>query len=76
MINTATNMVPVIDRDKCTGCEICVDVCSGKCIHLDSEEIATIEADFCENCGICASEHPLLCPEEAIKLPWDTWQKK
>jgi Pyruvate/2-oxoacid:ferredoxin oxidoreductase delta subunit len=57
-------VIPVIDRERCTGCGDCAAVCPSQCIAV-KEEKAVIEERFCEECGECVDE----CPEEAISLP-------
>lgn len=44
---------PYIIRDNCTGCEVCVANCAHDSIHLDNENIATINYDTCTGCGQC-----------------------
>ena len=53
-------MAAVVDKDKCTGCGLCVDVCPVEAITLD--EVAKIAADICTDCGKCIEE----CPNDAI----------
>ena len=59
-------MIPVIDREKCTGCGECVEECPPRAIILDGEK-AAIDPDLCEECGECVPA----CPEKAISIPWE-----
>ncbi len=59
-------MPPIIDENKCTGCGICVEVCSFD-VYFDSEKkkIPTITyPDECWHCNSCVLD----CPEKAISL--------
>lgn len=56
-------MIPIIDKDACTGCGSCLEVCPPLAIVLRDEK-ADIEAEFCEECGFCAAE----CPVGAISI--------
>jgi NAD-dependent dihydropyrimidine dehydrogenase PreA subunit len=53
---------PVVNKDECTGCGACIDVCPMDAIEL-IDRIAKIDNDNCSNCQACVSE----CPVEAIK---------
>jgi uncharacterized protein len=44
---------PAIVRDHCTGCEVCVENCAYDAIHLDNENIASINYSVCSGCGQC-----------------------
>jgi heterodisulfide reductase subunit A-like polyferredoxin len=57
-------MIPVIDKEKCTGCAACVEVCPPQAISLH-EKKAAIDEQLCEECGECVPE----CPEKAIAIP-------
>jgi Fe-S-cluster-containing hydrogenase component 2 len=50
-----------VNKDECTGCGICADVCPVDAISLD-EGVATIDQDECTECLSCVDE----CPVEAI----------
>jgi ferredoxin len=58
-------MIPVIDKERCTGCGSCLEVCPPQAIFFQNEE-AHIDDDICEECGFCVAE----CPVEAITLPF------
>jgi len=52
-----------IDKEKCTGCSACVDVCPVKAIEIKNDK--AIVSDECVECSACVNE----CPNEAIALP-------
>lgn len=58
------NHLPVIDREKCTGCMMCAEVCPTAAMwgDLDNRRIALIDRDLCIGCGICKK----ICQFEAI----------
>ncbi len=51
---------PFIDRDKCTSCSECLELCRFDAISDDFE----INRIACEGCGVCA----YFCPEKAIQM--------
>jgi len=51
----------IIDRNLCTGCEHCVDVCPAGAITIQDAK-AVINQSLCRQCGICADR----CPVQAI----------
>lgn len=54
-------MTPVIDHEKCTLCNICVETCQFNALANTGKKILVFE-DLCHGCGACS----LACPEEAI----------
>ena len=56
-------MPAVVDSEKCTGCEACVDSCPVDAIEM-KDDLAVIDADTCSDCGACVDA----CPVEAISL--------
>jgi len=60
-----------IKRDKCKGCLLCIEVCSGKVIVLDGtfnargiKPVKAKEGALCRGCGMCV----LMCPDCAIEI--------
>jgi MinD superfamily P-loop ATPase len=58
---TVTLPVPLVDRDKCSLCGRCGEVCRFSAIVLIGNEVLTFP-EMCHGCGGCV----LLCPEKAI----------
>lgn len=57
----------VVDRQKCTGCKTCVQICPVTAIKLKKEEgkpKAIIDKKYCQACSICMDR----CPETAITM--------
>jgi MinD superfamily P-loop ATPase len=54
--------VAKIDRDKCSGCNLCMDYCRFDAIHLNGTGIPTINPYQCEGCRLCER----VCPVNAI----------
>lgn len=46
---------PVINRDHCKSCNICVKHCAHDAIHLGDDKIAVIDYDTCVGCGQCVA---------------------
>lgn len=53
--------VPEIDKEKCTFCRKCVEICRFNVIAIAGETILTFP-ELCHSCGGCM----VVCPEEAI----------
>jgi uncharacterized Fe-S center protein len=63
---------PVIDKECCTGCRICVKYCAHDAIHLGSDKKAVIDYDKCVGCGQCVA----LCQYEgAVQGEGDTSER-
>lgn len=56
-------MPAVVDPEKCTGCETCVDECPSEAIEM-KDEIAVVDEEACADCGVCVDA----CPAEAITM--------
>jgi len=54
----------VIDREKCTGCGLCADMCLFDAI---SDDFA-VDPIACEGCGVC----DYFCPENAVEFALNT----
>jgi MinD superfamily P-loop ATPase len=54
---------PVIDKDKCLGCGLCVNKCQFKALELENGKASLIHHK-CEGCGLCE----VICPHNAIHL--------
>lgn len=59
--------MPVIDLEKCNGCELCVSVCHCNALVLVNNVITIIET---EECGWC-TECEAVCPTGAISCAFE-----
>jgi len=66
-----SNFTPAVDRELCTLCETCVDICPMDAVYRhfphesdESDDYIRFRLDLCIGCGDCAS----VCPTEAIML--------
>jgi len=57
------NYFAVINKEKCTGCEVCVERCQVHAISM-CDGIASVNLSCCIGCGLCVSG----CPSEAAHL--------
>ena len=56
-------MAAKIDKEKCTECGACVEVCPVDAIKMKNEKVVINEE--CVECGVCVNE----CSNKAITLP-------
>ncbi len=59
--------MPVIDREKCDGCGLCISVCYCNALVLVDNVIAVIETEACTWCTECEA----VCPTGAIACPFE-----
>lgn len=54
--------MPWVNKEMCTGCELCIEVCPVEAIEVSDGE-GFINDDLCVRCGKCHD----ICPEEAVR---------
>ena len=54
--------MPWVDKEKCVGCNVCVEKCPVDAISMEDEK-AKINMDKCIHCGTCHS----VCLQEAVR---------
>ena len=62
-------VIPIIDREKCRGCGLCVSVCSCGALVLVDNIATIVEVDECHWCTLCeavCSNGALTCPFEIV----------
>ncbi|MGE4519354.1 MAG: ATP-binding protein [Desulfobacteraceae bacterium] len=55
---------PIVDEDKCTGCEECVDICPVDVYEIVDGKSKPVNAEECVGCDSCVE----VCPEGAITV--------
>jgi ferredoxin/sporulation protein YlmC with PRC-barrel domain len=58
--------VPIVERERCTGCGRCVTDCPEGALALEQGEAFVADAQACTYCGICER----ICPTGAIQRPF------
>lgn len=65
-------MIDIKDKDKCCGCEACVQICPRQCIELKADIegflYPTVNLKTCINCGLCEKTCPVINKGD-IRLP-------
>ena len=59
--------MPVINREKCNGCGLCVNVCSLNSIAIANNMALIMETEECDWCTYCEA----VCPTGAIACPYE-----
>ena len=59
--------MPQIDKEKCNGCGLCINVCYCHALVMVDNVITVIEV---EDCGWC-TECEAVCPTGAISCPYE-----
>jgi NAD-dependent dihydropyrimidine dehydrogenase PreA subunit len=59
----ATYFLRETDKERCTGCGACVEICPVQVIHMEGD-FPVIDKDWCIGCGVCA----VPCPASAVRL--------
>ncbi len=57
-------MAAQVNKEECSGCSACMDVCPEDAITMDGDT-AVIDAAKCTECGLCVDA----CPVAAISIP-------
>jgi len=61
----SSNFQANVDRDECTGCQACEEICPMDAISMDDQEIiADVNKDRCIGCGLCVT----VCEFNAMSL--------
>ena len=59
--------LPVIDKNRCTACSLCVTHCPTQAVTLVERKPTFFEPILCSYCGICEE----ICPTGAVSLVYE-----
>jgi NAD-dependent dihydropyrimidine dehydrogenase PreA subunit len=59
----ATYFLRETDKERCTGCGQCVEICPVNVIKMEGD-FPVVDKDWCIGCGVCA----VPCPSSAVRL--------
>lgn len=66
-------MLEVLEKDKCSGCEACVNVCPQTCISMFQDQegfmYPLVDTKHCINCGLCERVCPFKEYEKKTNVP-------
>jgi len=66
-IEAVSTPVPMVDKERCTLCSKCAEVCAFHAIAVMAKNVLTY-SEMCHGCGACS----YLCPEKAItEVPYE-----
>lgn len=54
----------VVDKEKCAGCEECVNACPAQVFEMEDGKAEPVNAEECLGCETCVE----VCPEAAITV--------
>ena len=57
-------LIAAVNKELCTGCNKCVEICAYEAPQLKTEKIAHIDPRKCVGCGLCLQ----ICPFDAISM--------
>lgn len=60
-------VLPVIYRERCNGCGLCIDACARDILVLAGNIITVTEDAECGWCLVCE----IVCPTDAITCPFE-----
>ena len=61
------HMHPIINRDQCTGCQNCVEICPSEVYEIEFEKSKPVRPEDCIECWACVNQ----CPTSSIQLHED-----
>jgi len=76
----ATYFIRETQEDKCTGCDMCVEVCSVDAATME-DDFPRVDEEWCIGCGVCVAKCPPqqhrleLRPDKAGQFPAPDFRK-
>jgi electron transport complex protein RnfB len=76
---TPNRFLAIVDEEKCTGCEVCIERCPFEAIKMNPDETfeeqkSSIDPEKCKGCGLCiiscepnALTYKIVRPPEYLK---------
>lgn len=58
--------LPVISADRCTGCGLCVHVCTPSCLKIELDVAVLTDPNVCGSEDHCIP----VCNDKAIQMEW------